>query len=288
MTIPLVVIVGPTASGKSDLAMKVAQKHNGEIVCADSRTVYKDMDIGTAKPSQEDRSRIPHHLLDIVEPGQLFTAADFKTMADTVILDIGSRGKLPILVGGTGLYVDSVLFNYKFGVPADQHLRDHLETLSTEDLQQMCSESNIDMPINKQNRRHLVRAIELGGLLDHQKVLRSNTIVVGISTEREKLRSRIEKRAHTMIGQGIIDEVRLVGEKYGWASEAMSANIYRIFSNVVKGVQAIDVALDEVVKSDMDLAKRQVTWFKRNKYIVWSDHPEALLVAIDKFVGLNT
>ncbi|HWZ65910.1 MAG TPA: tRNA (adenosine(37)-N6)-dimethylallyltransferase MiaA [Patescibacteria group bacterium] len=288
MITSLVAIVGPTASGKSDLAMKVALKHNGEIICADSRTVYRGMDIGTAKSSQEDQSKVRHHLIDIVEPGQLFTAAEFKKLADAAILEIGSRGKLPIMVGGTGLYVDAVLFDYQFGAPSDKKLRDHLEELSLEELQLMCSESNIDIPINKQNRRHLIRAIELGGLMNHQKVLRSNTIVVGISTEREKLRARIEKRAHEMVERGIIEEVQFVGEKYGWDSEAMTANIYRIFSNVVKETKSIDLAIDEVVKSDMDLAKRQVTWFKRNKHIIWSDKPESLIAAIDKFVGLST
>jgi tRNA dimethylallyltransferase len=130
--LPLVVIVGPTASGKSATAMRIAKEYGGEIICADSRTIYKGMDIGTAKPTAEDRRQVPHWGLDLVEPGQQFTAADFKEYANQKIYEIRQRGNLPILVGGTGLYVDGVIFNYRFG-KTNPELRKKLEQLSLDE-----------------------------------------------------------------------------------------------------------------------------------------------------------
>jgi tRNA dimethylallyltransferase len=147
MEAPLIVIVGPTASGKSALAMQLAERFGGEIICADSRTVYKGMDIGTAKPSAEDQARVPHHGLDLVEPGERFSAVDFKNYATQTIADIRARGKIPFLVGGTGLYVDAVIFDYHFG-QADPELRAKLEALSLEELHEYCRNNNIKLPEN--------------------------------------------------------------------------------------------------------------------------------------------
>lgn len=274
MNRPLLVIVGPTASGKSDLAMRIAKEYNGELICADSRTVYKGMDIGTAKPSLQDQKAVRHHLLDVVEPGQAFTAADFKHLALQAIADITDRDKLPIIVGGTGLYIDAVLFDYQFGTLADKSKRRELEFLSIDELQNICRDNNIEIPINSRNKRHLIRAIELGGLPKRQTVMRPNTLVVGISTNREVLRSRIEKRAHSMVAEGITDEIKRLGEIYGWDSEAMTGNIYRIFKGFIEGVKSESEALEEFVRSDMSLAKRQMTWFKRNPHIVWGNTSE--------------
>lgn len=126
---PLIVIVGPTASGKTTLAIELARRLDGEIICADSRTVYKGMDIGTAKPTEEEQLFVPHHLLDVVDPGERFTVADFKRLANEAIIDIIGRGKVPIMVGGSGLYIDAVLFDYKFapvGTPRDNQNPRHL------------------------------------------------------------------------------------------------------------------------------------------------------------------
>lgn len=283
VTPPLIVIVGPTASGKSDLAMSIAQEYDGELICADSRTVYKDLDIGTAKPTKRDQALVRHHMLDLVEPGQIFTAADFKRLANLAIEDISARGKLPIMVGGTGLYVDSVIFNYQFGEPANPAKRTELLGFSVEHLQQICREKNIELPINSKNKRHLIRAIELGGLPKANRELRANTIVVGISTEREILRERISRRAHLMLQAGIFDEVRCAGQKYGWQSEAMTGNIYPIFKDLIAGQISEGEAIDRFIKSDMSLAKRQMTWFKRNPYIIWGMQDE-LKVQIEAFL----
>lgn len=283
---PLVVITGPTASGKSALALEIAQKYNGELICADSRTVYKGLDIGTAKPTKVEQSLVKHHLLDIVSPNEPFSAAQFKELAQQAITDIAKRGKLPILVGGTGLYIDAVIFDYQFGAPADPDERRQLEVLSVEELRRRCEDNNISLPVNAQNKRHLLRAIELGGLLNHTKKLRSNTIVVALTTNKEELRSRVTNRAHQMVADGILDEVKRVGQKYRWQGEALTGNIYRILRPVVEDGAPLDTALELVATSDMQLAKRQITWLKRNPYIIWGEKGQ-LKTAIEHFVQQN-
>jgi len=281
----LIVVVGPTASGKSALAMRIAAMYNGEVIAADSRTIYRGMDIGTAKPSAEDQRRVRHHMLDIRNPDESFSAAEFQKLANAAIADIQSRGKLPILVGGTGLYIDAVIFDYRFGPPADAKKRAELNALSVEELQKLCRENNIDIPINSTNKRHLVRAIELGGLLKRKMVLRDRIFVVGISTEKDILKQRIEKRAREMVAQGVVEEVKRIGKRYRWRGEALKGNIYRIFKEVVEEKVTLDAAIDMFVAYDLALAKRQMTWFKRNSHIVWSSDPQVLLDRVGTFLS---
>ena len=146
--LPLVVIVGPTASGKTALAVRLASRYNGEIICADSRTVYKGMDIGTAKPTPEERALVPHWGLDLVEPGEGFSAADFKAYATATIAQIRARGAVPFLVGGTGLYVDGVVFDYQFGAAPDAAERASYMALTATQLQQLCRERGLALPAN--------------------------------------------------------------------------------------------------------------------------------------------
>jgi tRNA dimethylallyltransferase len=265
--------------------MRIAEKYGGEIIAADSRTVYRGMDVGTAKPSLADQRRIAHHLLDIRNPDEPFSAAEFKDMANIAIAEIQRRGKLPILVGGTGLYIDAVIFDYQFGPAADEQKRAELNELSVEELQDLCRENDIEMPINSQNKRHLVRAIEIGGLLKRREKLRENTFVVGISAERGILKQRVKKRAHEMIAEGVLDEVKRMGTLYKWKGEALKGNIYRIFRGVAERRVTLDAAIDEFVRSDMALAKRQMTWFKRNPSIHWSSNPDELLIQVDTFLS---
>jgi tRNA dimethylallyltransferase len=286
MNNPLIVIAGPTASGKSALAMQIAKKYNGELICADSRTVYKGMDIGTAKPSQQDRKEVRHHLLDIVEPNDVFTAADFKECALEAIADITARGKLPIMVGGTGLYIDAVIFDYQFGDRANPSRRAELQAMSVEQLQQRCLREGVSLPVNTKNKRHLIRAIEIHGLINHKKTLRPNTLVVALTTDRDNLRSRIQKRAEEMVAEGVLDEVKHLGEQFGWSGEALTGNIYRVFKPVVEGNLSVQEGIEHSVTSDMQLAKRQVTWLKRNPYVVWGN-AEQLRTVIEHFVQQN-
>lgn len=235
---PLVVIVGETASGKSALAMELAKQFDGEIICADSRTIYKGMDIGTAKPSKHDQSEVKHYLLDVVEPGQRYSAAQFKVDALKAIEDISNRGKLPIMVGGTGLYIDAVVFDYGF--------------------------TGGDLPRDPDNPRHISKDAPRD-----RDGLRQNTLLIGVSRDRLDLETRIEVRVRQMIEDGFANEVNNLLSKYGSDNEAMSGIGYRTFVKYVQGDITLDEAIAEFVRGDKSLAKRQRTWFKRNKSIHW-------------------
>jgi tRNA dimethylallyltransferase len=269
-TSPLVVIVGPTASGKTALAIELAEKVDGEIICADSRTIYKDMDVGTAKPTNEERARIPHWGLDIVEPGERYTAADFKHYAEQKIAEIRARGHVPFLVGGTGLYVDAVIFNYQFGKDSNPDLRAKLEKLSLEELHNYCYKNNIKLPENEKNKRYVIRSIELDGQSTPvQKVPISTSIIVGIATEKSVLRARIEKRIEQLLQDGVVEEAILLGKKYGWENEAMTGNIYRLIYLYLHDQLTMDELKEKSTTADWRLAKRQLTWLRRNQHITW-------------------
>ncbi|MGB2786888.1 MAG: tRNA (adenosine(37)-N6)-dimethylallyltransferase MiaA [Candidatus Saccharimonadaceae bacterium] len=268
--LPLVVMVGPTASGKTSLAVELAQRFNGEIVCADSRTIYTGMDIGTAKPTLSDRALVPHWGLDLVEPGQRFTAADFKQYAYKIIDDIRLRGKVPFLVGGTGLYVNSVLYDYQFGPDADRDKRTELEAMDLSKLHEYCSINNIKLPDNFKNKRYVIRAIELSGVKrkrDAKKV--ENSVVVGIATEKTTLTSRIHARTEHLFDDGVVEEAIKLSKKYGWDSEAMTGNVYPVLRLFVAGNIDKQEAFRQIETRDWQLAKRQATWFKRNPDITW-------------------
>lgn len=265
----LVAIVGETASGKSALAMRLAEVFDGEIICADSRTVYKGMDIGTAKPTAADRSLIPHHVLDVVTPDQRFSAADFKEQAEAAIADITARGKLPIMVGGTGLYIDAVLYDFTFREVADPTARARLENLSVEELQQALAEKDIPLPNNPQNPRHLVRALETGGQTSSRQSLRGNTLVLGVKIDKEILEQRIEKRIDDMITTGFVEEVQKIATQYSWDAPGLQAPGYRAFRPYLAGESDLEAAKQAFIRNDKQLAKRQRTWFKRNADIQW-------------------
>jgi tRNA dimethylallyltransferase len=273
---PLIVITGPTASGKSALALELAERYDGEVICADSRTVYRGMDIGTAKPTAEDQSRVPHHLLDVVDPGQQFTLHDFQQQAREAINDIRARGKVPFLVGGTGLYVDSVVLDFELGPAGDEKARQELEALDTNELQKMLREQQISLPSNDRNRRHLIRALEQKGINDRGKTKPDETTyVVAIATDMEMLQERIAARAREMFTTGVIDEARRLGAKYGWESEAMTGNIYPILREVIEGRMTEEEAIEKFIIRDRQLVKRQITWLKRHEYVQWMSIEDA-------------
>lgn len=269
-TKPLIVIVGPTASGKTSLAIEIAEKVGGEIICADSRTVYKYMDIGTAKPTQEEQSRVPHWGIDLVEPDVRFTAADFKRYADLMIAEIRSRGNIPMLVGGTGLYVDSVVFDYSFGPAADPGQRQLYESMSLEQLHKYCYDNNIKLPENEKNKRYVIRAIERKSTHPtREKAPIANTIIVGITTDKAELYQRIEQRAHEIVSIDIIHEAQRLSDHYGWDHESMTGNIYPLCRSYIEGTLTMDELLSHFITLDRRLAKRQMTWLRRNPYIEW-------------------
>lgn len=266
---PLVVIVGPTASGKTSAAIQLAEECGGEIICADSRTIYRGMDIGTAKPSTEEQARVPHWGIDLVEPGQRFTAADFKNYANKKIEEIRQRGKIPFLVGGTGLYIDAVVFDYQFGGDMNIIQRKRLNSLTIDELVGYCIKSNISLPDNKSKRR-LVRAIERGGAkVSKRDVPVDNSIIVGVTTDKSILDERITRRTERLFKDGVVEEATRLRGRYGWENEALTGNIYRVIALHICGELSEADMKKEAVALDRRLAKRQMTWFKRNPYIKW-------------------
>lgn len=266
---PLLVIVGPTASGKSELALQLARKHDGEIIAADSRTIYSGMDIGTAKPSKAERAEIPHHMLDIVSPDQPFTAADFKLQATQHINDCHARSKLPILVGGTGLYIDGVIFDFAFLPPVPPEEREQLQAMSVEELQQKIRDLGLRMPENAQNPRHLVRTIETNGAVAVKKDMRANSLVLGVEVSKPELSDRIVRRVDDMLAQGLEVEVKSLVEAYGWSAPGLSAVGYREWQEYLQGVGSLKIVRDRIIADSMQYAKRQRTWFRRNEHIGW-------------------
>lgn len=272
----LIAIVGPTASGKTGLAIDIAERFNGEIICADSRTVYKGMDIGTAKPTPAEQARVRHWGLDLVEPNERFTAADFKRYADDAIADIGSRGKVPFLVGGTGLYVDAVLYDFTFSPVANKKHRDEFEKMSVEALEKYCNDNNINLPNNPKNKRHLISAIERNGIDSISKApIKHNHYIVGIATKMNTLRTRIEARTEHIFDSNIEEEATMLGKKYGWNSEAMTGNIYPLIKKQLDSKAPIDEIRTEFSTLDYQLAKRQMTWLRRNPDIMWASLDDA-------------
>ena len=270
----LLVILGETASGKSDLAMHLAEQFEGELVCADSWTVYKGFDIGTAKPTAEDRARVPHHLLDVADPKTGYSAAVFKRQAEEAIADIVSRGKLPIVVGGTGLYIDSLLYDYSFLPQSDPALREELNGMDLSALLQKAADMQLDTEgIDLRNKRRVIRLIENNGVRPSKHPLRENTLIIGLQRPLEELRTRIVARIDLMVERGFPEEVERLGNEYGWDCEPMRAPGYRAFTDYVKGSISLEAAKERFRQNDLQLAKKQRTWFKRNKSIHWFTTP---------------
>ncbi len=270
--LPLIVIVGPTASGKTSLAIQLAKKYRGEIICADSRTVYRGMNIGTAKPSLEEQQEVSHWGLDLVDPGDSFSVSQFKGYTRQKIKEIRSRGNIPFLVGGTGLYIDSVIFDFQFGAKYSKEKRANLQEMTISELQQYCVNHDIALPENSKNKRYLIRAIERAGKKSSGlKVPLSNTIVVGITTGKQLLRQRITDRAKKMFKDGVVEETIGLANNTGWCNEAMTGNVYPIIKKLIEKEIDEDQAIREFIVSDVNLVKRQLTWFRRNPFIEWGD-----------------
>lgn len=274
--LPLIVIVGPTASGKTSLAIDLAEAYGGEIICADSRTIYRYMDIGTAKPTADEQARVPHWGIDLADPGESFSAADFKQYALQKINEIRARGHVPFLVGGTGLYIDSVVLDYNFGTKSDPVFRAKLEDQSLDELYKYCYNNNMSLPENYKNKRYVIRAIE-GHNSDKKRRLTpiDNTIVVGIATDKVTLQMRIAQRFEQMLENGVVEETTMLGKKYGWTVEAMKSNIYPLIRDYSDNKISIDNVRKAILTADWHLAKRQLTWLRRNKFIQWFDLEEA-------------
>jgi tRNA dimethylallyltransferase len=284
---PVVVIVGQTASGKTDLAIDIAKNNNGAIIAADSRTVYKSMDIGTAKPTKHQQSIVPHYLIDVADPNQRFTVAQFKKMANQAINDVQSRGKLPIMVGGTGLYIDAVLYDFKFRTPENPKLRSELQVLSVNELQAKIIATGLIMPSNHQNPRHLMRTLETNGEIGQRSNLRANTLVIGLAVPIEQIKQQIIGRVDKMISQSLETEAKNVASKYGWDAPALDAIGYREFRPSTGIHQDIEQIKQQIIRDSNAYAKRQRTWFRRNSDIVWCDSAEQAKTTINQWLNKN-
>lgn len=282
----LLVIVGPTASGKSALAIKIAKKYKGEIIAADSRTVYRDMDIGTAKPTKKDQAEAVHWGIDLIDPGQRFTAHDFKCYAEAKIKEIQARGKMPILVGGTGLYIDSILFDYK--LPADRSLlrRRYLELRSAKSLRKMIQKKSYPMPENDKNKRHLVRSLERRGVSSSKaSEPLPNSYVVGLFPNDSELRRRINNRAEAIFNEMLKETQRLV-RRYGRRAILRSAGLgYDTCLDVANGKVSQSLGLELFKTAHWQYARRQKTWFKRNKYIHRFDSSDEAYTVVEELLN---
>lgn len=269
----LLVIVGTTASGKSALAHKIAKDFNGEIIAADSWTVYRGFDIGTSKPSKAEQTEIKHHLLDMVEAPDGFNAAKFKKLAEAAIQGIQNRGKLPVLVGGTGLYIDSLL--YDFGFLPNSNERGKLNTLELDELLKLAKRRKIDLSeVDIRNKRRIIRAIEAGGEKPTKKDIRPNTLIVGLKISNEELRKRVGQRTRQMLQNGLEAEARSLSSRFSWDIEPMKGIGYREWRGYFEGSQSLKQTEQRIISATMNLAKRQRTWFKRNTNIHWFDSAE--------------
>lgn len=278
----LIVVVGETASGKTALAIELAKRFSGEIICADSWTVRREVNIGTAKPTPEEQAAVPHHLLDVVGPDEDFTAAVFKDLANQAIADIADRGKLPIMVGGTGLYIDGVVYNYSFLPAGDRSERGDLETKTIPELLELLKYLRIDVSkVDTRNKRRLIRLLETEGATPHKSGLRANTMVIGIQTDRESLRQRVEQRTDAMIEAGLEVEVRDLVERYGWDCEALKGVGYAQWRDYFSGSKTMAETRQAIISATMNLAKRQRTWFKRNSSIQWFPAPVKSTIVVD-------
>lgn len=283
---PLVVIIGQTASGKSALGLELAERFDGEIICADSWTVRQEVNIGTAKPSEQEKNQVKHHLLDVIEPCGDFTAAVFKDMAQEVINDIARQGKLPIMVGGTGLYINGVLYDYSFLPAGDRNKRQELNNLTAPQLLAKAQKLGLDTSlVDNRNKRRLIRLIETGGQKPFKQQLRPNTLIIGMHRDNQELEQRIIKRVDNMLKAGLVTEVRYLAEKYGWECEALKGIGYIEWREYFEGSQDLAVTRHRIINATKQLAKRQRTWFKRNKSIHWVDNTGKAVEIVTTFLN---
>ncbi len=300
----IVVIVGPTSSGKSELGVSLAKHLNqgktvgysgAEIISADSRQVYKGLNLGTGKITPEEMGGIKHHMLDIASPLTRFTVNDYKEMTDKILVNLKERNIIPIVVGGSGFYVD-VLLGRATTAPAltDIKLRSELEEIKTEELALRLKSLDYVrwQDIDKKNRPRLIRAIEIATTIGH--IPRSNkgnpyqVLIIGIITDKESLKNKIRDRIILRINQGMIDEVEEL-MKSGLSYERMQelGLEYRYIAQHLRGVLTMDEMIDMLTTKTIQYSKRQMTWFNANKEIVWvdTDDHQNILNAVDDFLN---
>ncbi|WP_285767117.1 tRNA (adenosine(37)-N6)-dimethylallyltransferase MiaA [Peribacillus sp. SI8-4] len=281
----LLVIIGPTAVGKTKMSIEMAKLFNGEIISGDSMQIYKGMDIGTAKIKVEEMEGIPHYVLDIKEPHEPFSAAEFQERANACIEDIHNRGKLPIIVGGTGLYIQSVIYDYQFSeAPSDPDYREGLEKQIRESgidpvfdqLRKVDPESA--KRIHPNNARRVIRALEIfhctGKTMSEQlneqpTDLKYETCIIGLTMEREKLYQRIDQRVDGMVEEGLVQEVQSFYDQGLKDCQSIQAIGYKEIYDYLDGRASLDEAVETLKQNSRRYAKRQLTWFRNKMDVIW-------------------
>ncbi|WP_340298624.1 tRNA (adenosine(37)-N6)-dimethylallyltransferase MiaA [Staphylococcus coagulans] len=295
----IVVIVGPTASGKTELGVELAKEINGEVISGDSMQVYRGMDIGTAKVTESEMQGIPHHLINILNPDQTYSAYDFQQQARALITDITARGKTPIIVGGTGLYIQSLIYDYQFDkeevspevAEKVQQKMEELKSYSNEALHEYLGtfDPQSFADIHPNNRQRVERAISY--YLTTKKVLSNrkkstqltenyDTLLIGIEMSRDTLYVRINKRVDIMLSHGLLDEVQELIELGYESCQSMQAIGYKEIIPVVHNEIELNEAVDQLKQHSRNYAKRQMTWFKNKLNVHWLDREKMSLTSM--------
>ena len=287
----VIVICGPTASGKTALSIELAKKINGEIISCDSMQIYKYMDIGTAKPTPEEQKEVKHHLIDFVEPDQRYSVAEYKKDAEKSIEEILAKGKTPIIVGGTGLYVDSLIYGIEYPeIELDEEYRKQLEKEANENgLESLYNrakeiDSKAMEKISPNDKKRIIRVLEIykaTGKTKTEQEIESRTHevkydykVFAIKMDREKLYERINKRVDLMVKKGLIEEVQNILKKYDKFPTAMQGLGYKEVVEYLEGKTTKEEMIEKIKMETRRYAKRQITWFKKNKQTIWIENNE--------------
>ena len=296
------VICGPTASGKTSLSIELAKRINGEIISCDSMQVYQEMNIGTAKPTKEEMQGIRHYLLDFVSPEERYSVADYKKDAKYAIKEIIQKGKVPIVVGGTGLYVDSLIYEIEYpNIEFDQNYRQQLEKrVEKEGLKKLYEEAKKIDPlaiqkISENDTKRILRILEIyhatgknkteQEMESRKKELEYDYHVYALKWDREILYERINKRVDKMIEQGLVEEVQGILKKYEKFPTAMQGLGYKEVVEYLKGNMTKEEMVEKIKMETRRYAKRQMTWFRKNKQTVWLNGQEQIEKNIEIIIG---
>ena len=284
----VIVICGPTASGKTALSIELAKKIDGEIVSCDSMQIYKEMDIGTAKPTVEEMQGIKHYMIGIISPNERYSVADYKKDAKKAIREILNKGKVPIVVGGTGLYIDSLIYEIEYqDIEFDKEYREHLEKevkeKGLEELYNVAKEIDPEAieKISKNDKKRILRILEIYHATgenkteqerkSRQKEVEYDYKVYALNMDREKLYDRINKRVDKMIEEGLIQEVEKIYKKYNDFPTAMQGLGYKEVVEYLEGKLTKEEMIEKIKQETRRYAKRQLTWFRKNKQTIWLD-----------------
>ncbi|MEH7438032.1 tRNA (adenosine(37)-N6)-dimethylallyltransferase MiaA [Neobacillus drentensis] len=283
----VLVIIGPTAVGKTKLSIEMAKRYNGEIISGDSMQIYRGMDVGTAKITKEEMEDIPHHLIDIKEPFESFSVAEFQELVRAKIAEIAKKGKLPIIVGGTGLYIQSVIYDYQFSdVSGDEayrlQLEERVKEVGNEALHQELKEIDPGSAaqIHPNNVRRVIRALEIYHLTgktmqeyqsQQQPDLLYNTAIVGLTMNRDQLYERINLRVDIMMDEGLLPEVKALYQQGLRECQSIQAIGYKEIYEYLDGKVTLDEAVENLKQNSRRYAKRQLTWFRNKMKVEWFD-----------------